>query len=191
MVFLTIEKWIGYISVHKAKAFWVMLILMVGTALSMRPSSSCLITSSTPLAIVDLELAFDQQEALRIKEVWITNNCSNPFALSSNGLEAALVNILLDFPFLLSYTGFLIVLLVLTRKSKPSDESVTTILIYAALLACLLDVFENILMMIFLKVYLIPSYTFAIFASAKFGIILVLIVVVILRLIKMLVRTKN
>ncbi|MEQ8364125.1 MAG: hypothetical protein RH948_14730 [Cyclobacteriaceae bacterium] len=191
MFFLNIERWISYISNYKAKAFWVSLVLMVGAALSMRPSSSCLITSSTPLAIVDLELAFDQQDALRIKDVWSANYCSNLLALSSNGLEAAIVNIWLDFPFLLSYSSFLIVLLVLTRKKIPSNESITTILIYAALLAGLLDVVENILMIIFMEVHLIPSYTFALSASLKFGIILVLIGAIILRLIGILIRMKN
>lgn len=186
-----IEKWMSCISNHKTKSFWVALLLMVGTALSMRPSSSCLITASTPLAIVDLELAFDQLEAVRIKEVWIANDCSNPLALSSNGLEAAMVNIWLDFPFLLAYTGFLIVLLVLTSKMKQSKGNITPILMYVTLLAGLLDVVENILMAIFLKVHLIPSYTFALSASLKFGIILVLIGVIIWRLIRMLLPKKS
>lgn len=189
--FLNIERGIGYITDHKTKTFWIVLLLMVGTALSMRPSSSCLITSFTPLAIVDLELAFDQQKALRIKEVWRVNDCNNPLSLSSNGLEAAVVNIGFDFPFLLSYTGFLIVLLVLTRKKTSSNESVTTILIYAALLAGILDVVENILMVIFLKLYPIPSYTFAISASMKFVLIIILIVVIIWRLIRMLLPIKS
>ncbi|HNP08526.1 MAG TPA: hypothetical protein PKN99_12915, partial [Cyclobacteriaceae bacterium] len=165
MFILNIEREIRYITDHKAKTFWIVLLLMVGTALSMRPSSSCLITSVTPLAIVDLELAFDHQKALRIKEVWRMNDCNNPLSLSSNGLEAAVVNIGLDFPFLLAYTSFLIVLIVLTRSKDLSKDSITTVLIYAALLAGILDVVENILMVVFLKLHPIPSYSFAISAS--------------------------
>ncbi|MBZ0247975.1 MAG: hypothetical protein K8H85_18665 [Cyclobacteriaceae bacterium] len=191
MFFLNIERGIGYITDHKTKTFWIVLLLMVGTALSMRPSSSCLITSFTPLAIVDLELAFDQQKALRIKEVWRANDCNNPLSLSSNGLEAAVVNIGFDFPFLLAYTSFLIVLIVLTRSKDLSKDSITTILIYAALLAGLLDVVENILMVVFLKLHPIPSYTFAISASMKFVLIIILIVVIIWRLIRMILPIKS
>ncbi len=190
MFILNIEREIRYITDHKAKTFWIVLLLMVGTALSMRPSSSCLITSVTPLAIVDLELAFDHQKALRIKEVWRMNDCNNPLSLSSNGLEAAVVNIGLDFPFLLAYTSFLIVLIVLTRSKDLSKDSITTVLIYAALLAGILDVVENILMVVFLKLHPIPSYTFAISASMKFGIIGILILSIIIRLFRLLIRRK-
>lgn len=190
MLLFTTDKWIDYILKHRTKSFWIAFLLMVSTILSMRPSSSCLITSSTPLAIVDLELAFDQQEALRIKGVWIMNDCSNALAFSANGLEAAVVNIWLDFPFLISYTIFLIVLIVLTHSKALSQRSVTVILIYAALLAGLLDVVENILMAVFLEVHQIPSYTFAIAASLKFGIIIILIMAIIWRLIRVLIPSK-
>ncbi len=190
MLLLNTDKWINYIHNHKVKSFWIAFLLTVGTTLCMRPSSSCLITSSTPLAIVDLELAFDQQEALRIKEVWIMNDCSNALSFSANGLEAAVVNIWLDFPFLISYTIFLIVLIVITQKGTLSSESITIVLIYAALLAGLLDGVENFMMMIFLKWYPIPSYTFAVPASIKFGIVAMLIVIVGFRLIGLLLKRK-
>jgi len=186
-----IEKWVNYIANHKVKAFWIALLVMIVAAMGMRPSSSCLITTSTPKAIVDLELAFDQEEALRIKKLWSSNGCGNSLAFGSNGLEAAVVNTFLDFPFLLSYTVFLIVLVALTQKRSSSNGGATTILVSAALLAGILDIVENILMLIFLKIHEIPSYTFAIAASLKFGILLLLIMVIIWRLIRVLIASKE
>jgi hypothetical protein len=188
---MKIEKWINYISNRKTKTFWIALLLMFSAALLMRPSSTCLTTSSTPKAIVDLELAFDQQEALRIKEVWSANDCSNLLALSSNGLEAAMVNIVLDFPFLVAYTIFLIVLIVLTRSKDLLKDSMAVFLIYAAFLAGLLDVIENILMIFFLRMNQIPSYTFAVAAGLKFGIILLLIIAIIWRLVRLMIPSKG
>jgi uncharacterized membrane protein len=188
---MNIENWISYVSSRKAKTFWIGLLLMVSTALFMRPSSKCLTTLSTPKAIVDLELAFDQQEALRIKEVWSVNDCRNSLALSSNGLEAAMVNIVLDFPFLVAYTIFLIILIILTRRNDLLKDSITGFLIYAAFLAGLLDVIENILMMFFLGMHQIPSFTFAIAASLKFGIILLLIIAIFWRLVRLLILSKG
>jgi len=82
------------------------------------------------------------------------------------------------------------VLIVITQKGTLSSESITIVLIYAALLAGLLDVVENILMAVFLKVHQIPSYTFAIAASLKFGIIIILIMAIIWRLIRVLIPSK-
>lgn len=185
------DKWIQFIIHYKVKSFWITLFMVILTSLSMRPSSACLTTSSTPQAIINLELAFDQREALMIKELWINNDCSSILSFSRNGLEAAIVNIFLDFPFLVSYTCFFIVLIVITQKRTGSNEGISTLLIDAALLTGLLDVVENIMMMIFLKVYSIPSYTFAIPASIKFGLVIVLIMVIVLRLVRSLVRWKS
>lgn len=191
MFFIYIEKWVNYIANHKVKTFWIALLVMVVAAIGMRPSSSCLITADTPKAIIDLELAFDQKEALRIKKLWSSNVCVNSMAFASNGLEAAVINTLLDFPFLISYTIFLIVLIALTKRGASFNDNSTTILVSGALFAGLLDVVENILMLIFIAIHEIPSYTFAIAASLKFGIILLLIIVIIWRLIRVLIASKE
>lgn len=180
------NNWINSITHQKTKSFGVALGILILTGLIMRPSSFCIITSSTPLAIVDLELAFDQQKASMIKQLWEGQACTNIFAFASSGTDAALTNILLDFPFIIAYTSFFIVLIVLFVKSTMLWKmDVRIILIAVALLAAILDIVENIFMVIFLKIGSIPSFLFAIPATVKFGLLLCLIV---LLLVSMLVK---
>ena len=97
----------------------------------------------------------------------------------------------LIFSFIALYTIFLIVLIVLTRSKDLLKDSMTVFLIYAAFLAGLLDVIENILMIFFLRMNQIPSYTIAVAASLKFGIILLLIIAIIWRLVRLMIPSKG
>lgn len=176
-----VVKWVELINRNKARSFWIAFVIFIVTAMGMRLSSGCLYSAFTPKAIVDLELAFDQKEALTIKEHWSQYLCDHAFSISSNGLEAAVVNIILDFPFIAAYTWFLIVLFVIAKAD--SKKKVIYVVCILAISAGLLDVIENGFMFIFLKIHSVSSLLFAIPAALKFGIILILVVWILVRLI--------
>ncbi len=167
---------------NKKRAFIISFTALIATGLLMRPSSACLITPETPMAIVALELAFDQQRAVLIKEVWSNNMCPSILSLSSNGLEAATINIFFDFPFIIGYTSFFIVLVCLSqRRVIPSSGKGVLRLGFVVVFIAGLDVIENIFMLIFLKMETLSSYLFAFPATIKFGLILLLILVLAFR----------
>jgi hypothetical protein len=87
----------------------------------------------------------------------------------------------LDFPFIIAYTSFLIVLVVLTGGSRQLDNASVT-LMYFAILAGALDVIENAFMLTFLMYKEISSYTFAVPAMVKFVLISLLAGALIIRL---------
>lgn len=183
-------SWINLITHHKAKTFGAALGFLILTGLIMRPSSACLITTTTPLAIVDLELAFDQQKASMIKQLWEEQACTNVLSFASNGIDAALINIFLDFPFIVAYTSFFIVLIVLLVKNRLLWKmDVRIVLIVVVLLAAILDIIENVFMMIFLKIGSIPAFLFAIPATVKFGLLISLIVILLIRMLVKLVAS--
>lgn len=148
----------------------------------MRPSSSCLVTSVTPLAIVDLELAFNHSHAMAIKEIWAERTCDNAFAFELDGAEAAVINIILDFPFLVAYTMFLVVLIVISSPhSITRNSDYTTVFVLMAITAGLLDVIENLFMLVFLQWIPISSLLFAVPATIKFILILFLMIAILYR----------
>ncbi|GEM_PF-2512315 len=186
---MVIDTLMTYISANKLRSFWLGFIILLVTGLIMRPTSSCLVTSATPKAIIDLELAFDQPTAIAIKELWSKSDCSNSLALAITGTDAAVLNILLDFPFIVAYTLFLIVLILLSKSSVvvTGKEWITNAFVLLAIAAALLDVIENIFMLIFLKYFEVVSYLFAIPAIIKFAIIFILVGAIIIRFLKKLV----
>lgn len=181
-----IERWGEMITTYRLRSFLIALAFMVGVALLMRPSSSCLLTPYTPLAIVDLELAFNPVRAQLITRIWEQSTCQGGLALSDNALEAAILNIIIDFAFLKTYTWFFIVLIFLSASGK--GMKITYALVYAALTAGLMDVIENIAMLVFITNPSDFTYGFALPASIKFGLILVIILQIIGRMILQLVR---
>ena len=100
-----------------------------------------------------------------------------------------MLNILLDFPFIVAYTLFLIVLILLSKSSVvvTGKEWITNAFVLLAIAAALLDVIENIFMLIFLKYFEVVSYLFAIPAIIKFAIIFILVGAIIIRFLKKLV----
>jgi len=182
-----IERWGEMITAYRWRSFFIALVFMVGVALLMRPSSSCLVTPYTPLAIVDLELAFNPTRAQLITRVWEQSVCQNSFALSDTAQEAAIINIIIDFAFLKTYTWFFIVLIFLSASGQR--KHFTYALVYLALLAGLMDVVENIAMLVFIADPSDFTYGFAVPAAIKFGLILIVILLVIIRSILRLVRS--
>lgn len=179
-----IQNWVHKIAIKRSRSFWIAFTLLIITALSMRPSSSCLLTPATPRAIVDLELAFDQATAISIKELWTTHHCGGRLSLSSNGKEAALINIILDFVFIAAYTWFFIVIVVLTQIRDATEVGKLTMMgCFAALAAGMLDVIENIFMLIFLTTTEINSLWFAIPAAIKFVTLGLLVIFILFRII--------
>lgn len=156
----------------------------------MRLSSSCLITHATPYAIVDLELAFNQDRAESIKELWESHQCTSPLAISSDGKKAAILNISIDFIFICAYTYFFIVLIVLSQQ-RVMHKRWTQLLIMVALTIGFLDLVENSFMILFLLLDSIASYLFAIPASIKFGLILLLLAAIIIRMVFKLTSKKS
>ena len=181
-----IERWGEMITTYRVRSFLIALAFMVGVALLMRPSSSCLITPYTPLAIVDLELAFSPTRAQLVTHVWRQSECQSSFALSDTALDAAIINIIIDFAFLKTYTWFFIVLIFLSASGHK--RQFTYALVYVAVLAGLMDVIENIAMLIFIADPSDFTYGFAVPASIKFGLILLIILLVVGRSILRLVR---
>lgn len=97
--------------------------------------------SSTPLGIIDLELARTPARAADIHSAW-----------GFEGRRTALFNILLDFPFIAAYGTFLIVLLkIVTQSFSGTLARISTAIFIAILVACFFDVIENILMIKMLK----------------------------------------
>lgn len=184
-------KYLNWVLKFRSKAFFLSFLALVITGLLMRPSSSCLVIPYTPLGIVDLELAFNSTWATKILEHWESNSCSNSLSLASNGLEASVINILLDFPFLIAYTGFFVVLVLLTAVKQAPLSRLSSFLIYLCLLIGLLDVIENFFMLIFILVSPISSYLFAMPAAIKFSLILVLIPLLVIRVIVKLVSKSR
>lgn len=174
-----ISKWLERVSEHPWQSFWIAFILFIIAAIGVRLSSACLYTPLTPRAIVDLELAFDQSEALTIKEFWSTYSCGHGFSISSNGLEAATVNIILDFPFIAAYRWFLIVLFTI---SKNGYANLRVAGFAIAMVFASLDVIENLFMLIFLRSNSIPSMLFAVPATLKFTVILFFVAWILVRL---------
>lgn len=112
-------------------------------------------------------------------------------ALSPKVIEAAILNILLDFIFILGYGSFLFVLLALTHRYNRSSDTHTVLLCNITMLAGILDIVENTFMLLFLHAYPIASYAFAIPASVKFGLILVVVVTILIRAAQMFVSRGN
>lgn len=175
-----LNNWIALIRRNKTRSFWIAFAIFIVTVMGMRLSSGCLYSPLTPKAIVDLELAFDQEKALAIKESWDLHLCDHSFSVSSNGIETAVLNTFLDFPFIASYTWFLIVLLTISKTE--SNSKVITIGCSMIVIAGLLDVVENIFMLIFLKINSISSLLFAVPATLKFGTIIILVMWILVRL---------
>ena len=187
-----ILSWISNITIKRSRSFWIAFTLLIITALSMRISSSCLLTVDTPKAIVDLELAFDQVTAIAIKESWSSRQCIGKLSISSNAKEAAIINIFMDFAFIATYSWFFIVLIVLTQaKGSLEVDKLSMLGCYSSLAAGLLDVIENIFMLMFLIVGEINSLWFAIPATFKFVTIVLLIFFVIIRLVTSLFFNKT
>jgi len=166
-------------------SFWIALVAMIATALAMRPSSGCLTSDTTSLGIVDLELAYHQSRADSIRLLWSGQVCDNAFGYSAT--DAALTNIFLDFPFIIAYTLFLVVLVALTSESIMVNIRLT----YLAILAAILDVAENAFMLAFLMDRQISSLAFAVPASVKFALILLIAGAVVIRLSGKLILRKN
>ncbi len=178
-----VTSWVNALQVRRKRSFWIALTFVIITALGMRPSSACLQTAATPMAIVDLELAFDQSKAISIKELWILRECNSAMSISSNAVEAAIINIILDFAFIAAYTWFFIILIVLTKFTSSSPiDNFTMLGCYAALTAGALDINENIFMWVFLTVGEISSLLFAVPAAVKFVILVFLILFLTVRL---------
>lgn len=174
--------WYKLIIKARIKSFGLSFLFVLITGLLMRPSSSCLITPYTSLGIVDLELAFNQVWAEKILKHWEATTCTNALSLASNGRGAATINIILDFPFLIAYTWFFIVLVMLTATKKDRLTQFTSLLIYVCFLTGILDVIENVSMLLFIFDLPLSSYLFAVPATIKFSLILLLIGIVLIRI---------
>jgi len=166
---------------HPVKWFLLAFVLFLFTALLMRIYSSCLITLYTPLGIIDLELAFNNAWAQKIIQVWQATSCKGLFGLTSNSVDAAVLNIVFDFPFVLSYT-FLLIELVLLSASRKNISRFTIGLIYICLLAAILDAIENFFMLLFIYGAIETSYWFAIPSVLKFSMIGILILIIFIRI---------
>ena len=88
---------IEFIKRKKKLSFWISFACVIVAGSLMRPSSFCLKTIDTPIAILDIEFAFDQERAKFIRETWRQTMCER-----GSAIEAAQINIAWDFLFLLA-----------------------------------------------------------------------------------------
>ncbi len=147
----------------------------------MRPSSACLVTPYTPLGIVDLELAFNSSRAELVVNTWRENQCNNSLSLVSSGLAAAVLNIIIDFGFIAAYVWFFIVLTILSSRQSENPGWATGLLVCVCLIFGSMDIIENLFMLLFIYFQSLSTYTFALPAVIKFGLILCVISILLLR----------
>lgn len=147
----------------------------------MRPSSACLVTPYTPLGIVDLELAFNLSRAELVVNTWRENQCNNSLALVSSGLAAAVLNIIVDFAFIAAYVWFFIVLTILSSRKSENPGWATVLIVCVCLIFGALDIIENLFMLLFIYFQSLSTYTFALPAVIKFGLILCVIPILLTR----------
>ncbi|MEQ9592927.1 MAG: hypothetical protein RLN86_10025 [Cyclobacteriaceae bacterium] len=159
---------IDFIQRKKNLSFWISCIFLIVAGSLMRPSSICLKTDVTPLAILDIEFAFEQARANIIRDTWSKITCKYGTAL-----KAAQINIAWDFLFIVAYVIFFIVLILLLVPLKARFWR--GLMIYMAVLAGLLDVLENIFMYLFLRGADLSSLLFSIPATMKFASVFVLV----------------
>ena len=160
-------KWF-FSSVKNSPILWLVHVIIF-TFLSgalVRKSGECLKTESAKYGIVSLELALSPEKANSIKTEWRKLVCHQ----DRTALELAHQNIIEDMFFLLGYSLFFAVLMVLIQKEKAITQK-TILLIAFALSAGILDLIENLFMLKFILGSEIDPMLFAIPASLKFLVI--------------------
>ncbi len=171
---MNLRRQADFIRANSKASFWVVLVFVIVSGGLMRPSSICLKTKTTPIAILDLEFAFGQDRAKLVRSTWKETWCGN-----GNAIEHALTNIAWDFLFLTAYTIFFIVLIVIVL---PKRNRVGSVFIYLAFIAGFLDSVENLFMYFFLRGADLPSLIFAIPATIKFLLVTILIIKLLIQL---------
>ncbi len=159
---------INFIQRRRKLSFGISFAFLIAAGSLLRPSSVCLKTDVTPIAILDIEFAFDQHRADVIRDTWIKTTCEYGTAL-----KAAQINIAWDFLFIIAYVIFFIVLISLLVPLKARFGQ--SLMIYMAVLAGLLDVIENIFMFLFLRGADFSSLLFSIPATMKFTLVFLLV----------------
>lgn len=172
-----IDSIVDLVSRNKLRGFIISLVIVLITGGLMRFSSSCLVSATTPRAIIDLELAFNSASARDIRGQWKEQLCSSALFHGNTSLEAAYENIAFDFPFIAAYTTFFVIVLIIVSSRLP-----VTIFIIMAMAAGILDVIENCFMFAYLSDAKISSYMFAVPASLKFLLLGFLLMVILFRL---------
>jgi hypothetical protein len=171
-------------------------LLMIVTAANMIESGRCLKTKEAPNGIISLELAWDKAHASRIVEEWKNGYCSGDvisFKAQDNAnptsqiINKAKENIIIDFLFLIAYPLFFVVaILLLDPRNAYSSKvnAISQIMIALALGAGLLDAVENIFMYQFLRDNTGLHFLFTLPATIKFLFVLVAIVFIIVYFIR-------
>ena len=157
-------KWF-FSSVKNSPILWLVHVVIF-TFLSgalVRKSGECLKTENAKYGIVSLELALSSEKANSIKTEWRKLVCHQ----DRTALELAHQHIIEDMFFLLGYSLFFAVSMVLIQKGKAITQK-TMLLIAFALSAGMLDLIENLFMLKFILGAEIDPMFFAIPASLKF-----------------------
>lgn len=182
-----------FVNVIRNKAAFFLVcatIFMIVCAVSMIDSGRCLKTRNASLGIVSFELAWSNERAKQIRSEWESGYC-NGDVISFNSqhnaepgsliIEKAKQNILLDYLFLFAYPFFFAVsIILLDRPNQVNLSSMAKTMLTLAIAAGLLDSIENIFMYLYLTRSTESSFLFALPATVKFALVVVVIFYLIL-----------
>ena len=127
---------------YKQTSIWILAAGMVIIILAMIPSGRPLRTAATPGGILCLEFANTSQKVENVLSAWKSNSIGQ-----ENAIAAAKNNTYLDFVFLFLYSFFLFTCCRQLAASLPGKKTFSLIFNVAshlALVAGLLDIFENL-----------------------------------------------
>ena len=168
---------ISYIRQHAFVSVILAIAIFVGTGAIMRKSGACLETTEAPNAIISFELAFTKQKARAILQEWNATICS----AQRMATAMAVTNTYQDFLFIVGYTVLLVVLTVLFSGMR---DPIVSRLVQLCVVAALFDCVENIFMLIYLQGTSIHPAVFGVFASAKFLLIVVILLNILLGIVR-------
>lgn len=159
----------------------IAVILLLGVILVMRYQGAALIMPDTPSGILALEFANTSEKLSVILKLW--------------SIDAAKVNIWLDFIFIIVYTRFFLLALsiaVIQWKYKIVAR-IGNWLMVAAWIAAAFDVMENVLMLVSLtnRYSQLSLQATAYFASVKFLIVLLILLYLLVSLLANLFSSKT
>jgi len=151
---------IAYIQAHKTFVLVLTFALMAIASTWVNSSNKNLDTPNAPFKILSLELAWHSSTATLVVESW-TKICQKGTAIYS---------IYIDCFFIITYVMFLSCC-VMAANEPATLTSVTKFFLTCTVAAGVCDYLENLFMVLFLKNYQVPVFSFSLPSSIKFGLL--------------------
>lgn len=159
------------------------IVILIYTRLTMSTAQKCLTTAVTPHGILSLELAWDDSCAGKILTAWNKPCDIKPVVCHANMgarshptlLQMAAGQILFDYGYIVLYVIFLCILIVVLDPRSSGLRFRSWLLLWAALLAGVMDLVENQLMILYLRrLPVIHAWMFSLPAAVKVGLFIVI-----------------